>query len=60
MRELAVRIRDDERGMSTAEYAVGTVAVTGFAGLLIKLLSSPEVQDLLWQAVQKAFSFILG
>ena len=28
--------------------------------LLIKLLSSPEVQDLLWQAVQKAFSFILG
>jgi hypothetical protein len=37
----------DERGMTTAEYAVGTVASCGFAGVLIKLLSEPWVQDLL-------------
>jgi hypothetical protein len=37
----------DERGMTTAEYAVGTVASCGFAGVLIKLLSQPWVGDLL-------------
>jgi hypothetical protein len=36
----------DERGMTTAEYAVGTVASCGFAGVLVKLLSEPWVQDL--------------
>ena len=48
-----------EDGMSTAEYAVGTVAACGFGGVLVKLLSSPDVQDVLWQVIQKAFSFIL-
>jgi hypothetical protein len=36
----------DERGMTTAEYAVGTVASCGFAGVLVKLLSEPWVQGL--------------
>jgi hypothetical protein len=36
----------DERGMTTAEYAVGTVASCGFAGVLVKLLNEPWVQDL--------------
>lgn len=58
MNELAVRIREDEQGMSTAEYAVGTVAVAGLGGLLIKLLSSPEVLDLLWRIISRAFSFL--
>ncbi|MGN0063894.1 MAG: DUF4244 domain-containing protein [Nocardioides sp.] len=31
--------RDDERGITTAEYAVGTAAGAGFAALLYKLLS---------------------
>ena len=31
--------RDDERGITTAEYAVGTAAGAGFAGLLYKLLT---------------------
>ena len=48
-----------EDGMSTAEYAVGTVAACGFGGILVKLLSSPDVQDVLWQVIQKAFSFVL-
>ena len=29
----------DQRGITTAEYAVGTAAGAGFAGLLYKLLS---------------------
>ncbi|MPZ96076.1 MAG: DUF4244 domain-containing protein [Propionibacteriales bacterium] len=36
-----------EHGMTTAEYAVGTVASCGFAGVLVKLLSEPWVRDLL-------------
>lgn len=48
-----------EDGMSTAEYAVGTVAACGFGGILVKLLSSPDVQGVLWQVIEKAFSFVL-
>jgi Protein of unknown function (DUF4244) len=58
MEELAIRLRDDEKGMSTAEYAVGTVAVAGLGGLLIKLLTSEQVASLLWQVLSKAFSFL--
>lgn len=36
-----------ERGMTTAEYAVGTVAACGFAGILGKILTQPWVGDLL-------------
>lgn len=48
----------NEVGMTTAEYAVGTVAAAGLGGILIKLLTSPEVQDLIWKIVQQAFSFL--
>lgn len=44
----------DDTGMTTAEYAVGTVAAVGLAGILYKLLTSPEVQELLWAIIQKA------
>ncbi|MFZ1362764.1 MAG: DUF4244 domain-containing protein [Candidatus Nanopelagicales bacterium] len=52
-------IREDESGMSTAEYAVGTVAAAGLGGVLIKLLSSPEVQSLIWSVITKAFSWLV-
>jgi Protein of unknown function (DUF4244) len=42
-----IRRTRDERGMTTAEYAVGTVASCGFAGVLVKLLNESWVQDLL-------------
>jgi Protein of unknown function (DUF4244) len=54
MRRLQVAIGRDERGMTTAEYAIGTVAAASFAGLLIKLLTSEEVQDLLMKIVTAA------
>lgn len=48
-----------EDGMSTAEYAVGTVGACGFGGLLYKLLTSPEVTEMLNKVIEKAFSAIL-
>ncbi|MEI7779214.1 MAG: DUF4244 domain-containing protein [Actinomycetes bacterium] len=51
------RIQSDV-GMTTAEYAVGTVAAVGFGGLLVKLLTSPEAQQLLWSIIMRAFSWL--
>ena len=50
----------NEEGMTTAEYAVGTVAAAGLGGLLLKMMTSPEVQELLWSIVQQAFSFLFS
>ena len=60
MNDVAIRVRDDEQGMSTAEYAVGTVAVAGLGGLLLKLLTSEQFAALLWQVLSKAFSFLFS
>ena len=46
---------DPEAGMSTAEYAVGTVAACGFSGVLYKVITSPAVLALLKQVIAKAF-----
>ena len=45
----------DEAGMTTAEYAVGTVAACGFGGILYKVLTSPEVVQLLKGVIERAF-----
>ncbi|HQR80574.1 MAG TPA: DUF4244 domain-containing protein, partial [Actinomycetota bacterium] len=42
--EAVIQRLASEDGMSTAEYAVGTVAACGFGGILVKLLSSPDAQ----------------
>jgi Flp pilus assembly pilin Flp len=60
MRDVLARLSRDDRGLSTAEYAVGTVAVAGLGGILIKLLSSDAVRNLVWQVIQTAFSFVVG
>ena len=46
---------DREAGMSTAEYAVGTVAACGFSGVLYKVITSPAVLDLLRAVISRAF-----
>jgi hypothetical protein len=43
--------------MTTAEYAVGTVAACGFGGILYKLLTSDPVVDLLQKTIERALSF---
>jgi len=49
-----------ERGMTTAEYAVGTIAACAFAGLLIKLVSSGSTLEMLTGVVRRAFEPFLG
>lgn len=59
MRRLMVRfarLRTEagDAGMSTAEYAVGTIAAAGFAGLLFKVVTSSKVQAALSGLIEKA------
>jgi len=51
----ASRIRG-ESGMSTAEYAVGTLAAVAFAGVLLKVLTSGPVQSALSDLIERALS----
>ena len=44
-----------EDGMTTAEYAVGTVAACGFGGVLYKVVTSPTVLNLMEDLISKAF-----
>lgn len=53
MRRLMARLRGD-RGMNTAEYAVGTLAAVAFAGLLLKVLTSDKVQAALSAIIARA------
>lgn len=46
----------DESGMTTAEYAIGTAAASGLAGILFKLLTGSKLQDILWGIIQNALS----
>ncbi|UPK75505.1 DUF4244 domain-containing protein [Nocardioidaceae bacterium SCSIO 66511] len=46
MKTLTARFRRDDSGMSTAEYAVGTVGACGLGGVLVKLAQSPWFGDL--------------
>jgi hypothetical protein len=43
-----------EDGMSTAEYAVGTVAACGFGALLFKILTSGFATSLLESLISRA------
>lgn len=45
-----------ESGMSTAEYAVGTLAAVAFAGVLLKVLTSGPVQGALSSLIERALS----
>jgi hypothetical protein len=50
--------RRDDAGMSTAEYAVGTVAAVAFAVVLYKIVRSPAVSAALSSIVQHALHAI--
>lgn len=55
MHLLGARLRDRaDDGMTTAEYAVGTLAAVAFAGLLFTLLGSPTVSNMLLNLVRAA------
>lgn len=48
--------RDVERGSATAEYAVASAGAVGFAGLLIKFLTSDGGQEI----IKMIFELIMG
>ena len=56
MREIIHRLRWEERGASTAEYAVTTMAAVAFAGALLMLLRGDEVKSILTDLVRRALT----
>ena len=42
--------------MTTAEYAIGTLAACGFAALLVTILRGGEVQGLLMGVIRRALA----
>ena len=55
---IAKRSQWAEHGMTTAEYAVGTVSACSFAGLLFKLLTSSFGQNLLEGLLSKILGLL--
>jgi Protein of unknown function (DUF4244) len=51
-----LRAAGRDAGMTTAEYAVGTVAACGFGGVLFKLLTSDVVVKLLSDILRRALT----
>jgi len=56
---LAAQVRADD-GLTTAEYAVGTVAVAGLGGVFIKLLTSDWAMELIKRVIEWAFSSLFS
>ncbi|WP_067483858.1 DUF4244 domain-containing protein [Actinomadura hibisca] len=46
-----------DAGMSTVEYAIGTVAAATFAATLFYIAKSPEIRAMLLGIVKKALAF---
>ncbi|MGN8049851.1 DUF4244 domain-containing protein [Curtobacterium sp. 22159] len=58
-RRLVTRLRrrlQDDRGSATAEYAVVILAAVAFAGVLVAVMRSGEVQSILTELVRGALS----
>jgi hypothetical protein len=45
-----------DAGMSTAEYAVGTIAAVAFAGVLYAVVSSSATQEMISSVVRRALT----
>lgn len=60
IRTRSTRLITSDAGMTTAEYAVGTVAAAGLGGLLYKILTSEAITTLLAQLISRAFSWVFG
>lgn len=48
----------DQRGMATAEYAMGTISACGFGAMLYKLLTSDFGQNLLQSIFDKVLQLL--
>ncbi len=57
---LVRRLVIDESGMSTAEYAIGTIAAAGFGALLYTVVTGDSVVSALTNIIAKALSTTVG
>lgn len=55
-RRLLDRAATSDSGMTTAEYAVGTLAACGFAGVLLKVVTSTSVHNALAGLLARALA----
>lgn len=58
MKKLTARFRRDDTGMSTAEYAVGTVGACGLAGVLTKLAQTDWFQGIVQGVIGKVTEWL--
>ena len=56
IRELTIRLAVEEEGMSTAEYAIGTIAAAAFGALLYTVVTGDSVLSALTGIIGKALS----
>jgi Flp pilus assembly pilin Flp len=56
IRRLLRRLRRQDEGAATAEYAIATMAAVGFAGLLVVIMRSDEVRGILTDLVRSALT----
>ena len=50
--------RSSDAGMTTAEYAVGTVAACGFGTLLYKIVTSTTVMHMIEDLISRALHLL--
>lgn len=48
------RLKSEEDGMATAEYAIGTLAAAAFAGLLLMIMKGGELKGALQSIIEAA------
>jgi hypothetical protein len=56
LNKLRRRVPDGDDGMSTAEYAVGTIAAVAFAVVLYKIVNSSAVMTAMTNIIKSALS----
>ncbi|MDD7941714.1 DUF4244 domain-containing protein [Actinomycetospora lutea] len=56
LRDRLAHLRDDDAGMSTAEYAIGTVAAAAFGAILYQVVTGESIVGALTGIVQRALT----
>ncbi|NDK88871.1 DUF4244 domain-containing protein [Gordonia desulfuricans] len=58
--EQALRLLTDESGMSTAEYAIGTIAAAAFGAILYTVVTGGDIVSALTGIIDKALNTSVG
>jgi hypothetical protein len=56
LRDRLAHLREDDAGMSTAEYAIGTIAAAAFGALLYTVITGDSIIGALTAIVQRALT----